>query len=597
MCLVLLAVLLTAEHLGIATETTEASPPLAREEWAAAATQSEETCLVLNNYEDGTQQECVDQMESVLQGMRVGFKSMDITALDAAELYHYQTLVVTFTSLDQLEGRLNEMLTWVESGGRLMFMLPPDLGSEYHELRECLGILEASPRTVVEEFSVSPDFMIGAEDRVFTIGHPYDSTIDVVLDEHCSVYMQSKPEGIPLLWERSYGEGKFVVNNHGMASKQVRGMYSAAYSLLDDVCVYPVINASCFFIDDFPSPVPAGSSEQIEKDYGRSIASFYANVWWPDILSLAEQYGVRYSGMVIENYSDVTGGPLERNMNYSDFRYYGNMLINSGGELGYHGYNHLPLYTDAEYGEDYKIYRNWDSAEDMTAAMQELIDFAAEVFPDAEMVSYVPPSNLMSSEGYSVVTSFENIRIIAGLYFGSAVDDSEEDLVYEQEFSVTDEGIVELPRVVSGFELTDFMELAAFSELNFHFVNNHFMHPDDTFSDDRSGGNSWESMRASYAGYMEWLYSSAPSIRNATVSEAAIAVEQYDSLVVHRTWKGDTLCLSLDGFNEEAYLFVRFNAGELPRSIEGASIEQVTDTLYLLHATQAEVAIGFEETQ
>ena len=51
-------------------------------------------------------------------------------------------------------------------------------------------------------------------------------------------------------------KGKFVVDNFGLYEKVVRGFYAASYSLLTDVGVYPVINGSAFYLDDFPSPVP-----------------------------------------------------------------------------------------------------------------------------------------------------------------------------------------------------------------------------------------------------------------------------------------------------------------------------------------------------
>lgn len=595
--LLVVSVFVTIEHIGVTRVAAETSSSLSSQTWEEALTQTNETCLVLTNTVSDAHPEALSQMEAVLQGMRIGYKTVDVQDIAVVDLHTYQTLVFTFSDLDPLEEKIDELLAWVTGGGRVLFMLPPSLGLVYNEIQEHLGILDASSLVVVEELSVSPDFMIGAEDTILTISAPYRSSLNVVLDDQCTVYMQSEPDGLPLLWERTCGDGKFVISNHGQTSKAARGFLSAAYSMLEDVCVYPVINASCFFIDDFPSPIPSGKSESIEEDYGRSIASFYANVWWPDVLALAEQYGVKYSGMIIEQYSDVTDGTPLRNMSYIDYQYYGNMLINAGGELGYHGYNHMPLYTDAEYEGEYETYKNWESVEAMTASIQELIDFSEEVFPGLEMISYVPPSNLLSAEGRSVLVSFPKIKIIASLYFSSAESGAlVESLTYEQEFMVSEDGIVEVPRIISGLEITEYMEFASFSELNFHYVNSHFMHPDDVLSDDRNGENNWESLKASYAEYMEWLYSSAPNIRNATVSEAAAAVAQYDLLVVQRSLNNGVLKLNLDGFNEEAYFLLRINEGTFTGEIEGASMEEIAANLYLLHATQDEITIGIEET-
>ena len=48
-----------------------------------------------------------------------------------------------------------------------------------------------------------------------------------------------------------------------------------------------------------------------------------------------------------------------------------------------------------------------------------------------------------------------------------------------QEFEVAKDGIVEQPRIISGAIIDDYMKMAALSELNMHFVNSHFIHPDD----------------------------------------------------------------------------------------------------------------------
>ena len=47
----------------------------------------------------------------------------------------------------------------------------------------------------------------------------------------------------------------------------MRGFYAASYSLLTDVGVYPVINGSAFYLDDFPSPVPEGDATYVKRDY------------------------------------------------------------------------------------------------------------------------------------------------------------------------------------------------------------------------------------------------------------------------------------------------------------------------------------------
>ncbi len=89
---------------------------------------------------------------------------------------------------------------------------------------------------------------------------------------------------MPLLWEFNFEKGRFVfINTDQFNEKDDRGMVGAAYGLLQDVFVYPVINTSVFFIDDFPSPIPIGSNDLITNQYGMDINQFYTNIWWPDL--------------------------------------------------------------------------------------------------------------------------------------------------------------------------------------------------------------------------------------------------------------------------------------------------------------------------
>ena len=76
--------------------------------------------------------------------------------------------------------------------------------------------------------------------------------------------------------------------------------------LLGSATAYPVINSAAFYLDDFPSPVPSGNGKYIKRDYNMSIAEFYSQVWWPDLVRLAERYGIRFTGVMIENYGDDT---------------------------------------------------------------------------------------------------------------------------------------------------------------------------------------------------------------------------------------------------------------------------------------------------
>ena len=136
------------------------------------------------------------------------------------------------------------------------------------------------------------------------------------------------------------------------------------------------------------------------------------------MIDLAARHGVKYTGVIIENYEDKTDGKVEKQADSERFQYFGNMILHQGGELGYHGYNHQPLsLSNTDYG-DVLPYNTWTSFTAMEKAMEELISFGNEMFPETAMSVYVPPSNVLSEEGRTLLGSmYPRIRTIASNYF------------------------------------------------------------------------------------------------------------------------------------------------------------------------------------
>ena len=221
----------------------------------------------------------------------------------------------------------------------------------------------------------------------------------------------------------------------------------------------------------------------------------------------------------------------------------------------------------------------------MKASLTELRRFCQELYPEEKFQVYVPPSNILSEEGRAALKEAADIRAVASIYLPDS-----EGISYDQEFEVGEDGIIETPRVISGYILDDYMRLAALSELNFHYVNSHFQHPDDTLDKDRGAELGWKEMFGRLLDYTDWLYQAAPDIRNLTGTELAAAVQIYDELQVRREYSGGSLRLSFEGFQDEAWLFLRVNEG-MPGEANGGTIEELLEGLYLVHATDDTVEI------
>ena len=590
----MMAVVLFAERSGIQyTEKNRKVAYLDREEVVTEQTAVKslpKTCLVLRNSADEASEQAWTQFQQIFKDMKVGTDVVDLQSDSVIPGYdEYETVVVLLRDISPLKEKLLELCDWVSEGGNALFAMTLQKTAYTSIIEQKLGIISSGyENTVVDSIYFEPDFMLGGG-QAYEITDPYDSAWSVQLSEQAKVHAQVEDEnGQPVIWENQYGKGKFVVDNFGLYEKAVRGFYAASYSLLTDVGIYPVINGSAFYLDDFPSPVPNGDGTYVKRDYEMSISNFYMNVWWPDMLELASDHGIRYTGVMIENYGDATDGTIEKQKDTKRFEYFGNMLLHQGGELGYHGYNHQPLsLPNTDYG-DVLPYDTWKNQSAMKKAVKELVRFGDEIFPSTSMSVYVPPSNVLSAEGRRMLAKdFPQIRTIASNYFTS-------EFAYMQEFEVAEDGIVEQPRIISGAIIDNYMKIAALSELNMHFVNSHFIHPDDLLDEDRGAALGWEKLKGNLSDYMDWLDDSAPSLRQLTGSELSGAIQRYGAVTFTKTVTDQAIRLELDNFYDEVYFMVRINEGT-PGDVSGGKLTHLTGNLYLLKAKEPTVIIEKSE--
>lgn len=529
-----------------------------------------------------------EEMGAIFSQMRIPFAEKESKEFTEDDLQGMETVVLSVTDLGTLGTNLTKLLDWVYKGHSLLFLYPPYNEATILSIADKVGITAVENALAkVEGLHFTSSFMPGYQ-RDLSIVDPYRSSLDVTLDDSCEVFVQAKGSSeTPLIWRRAFGKGRIVFDNLSFLEKAYRGFHCAAFSLLEETCVWPVINGSTFYIDDFPSPVPEGDSQFIQHEFGMDIKDFYTHHWWKDVYNLSKKYNIRYTGLVIEDYSAQVSGVFPRNKDITRFQYFGNMLLREGGELGFHGYNHMPLVPESfDYIGQYDSYRQWESVDAMRDSLTELSDFCHDLFPNEVFETYVPPSNIISEEGRKLLAEdFPEIRAIASLYLP---DDN--DVSYSQDFTVTEDGMVQTPRIISGYVLDDYMRAAAMSELYFHCVNTHFQHPDDCLDTDRGAALGWTELFRRLTDYVEWLHNALPQLRNLTGSELTGAVQRYDALEIRREKTDRGIRLELGGFCDEAWFYLRINDGR-PGRVTGGSISEAADGLYLVKAVRPDLEI------
>ena len=263
---------------------------------------------------DSTGKDGRREMSAILSQMRIPFVEKKAAEFTQADLEGKDIAVLSVTDLSVMKGSLTSLLDWVIQGHSLLFLYPPYNEETFLSISSHLGITSVKNSLAkVEGLHFTKNIMPGSS-RDLSIMDAYESSLDVTLDGSCEVFLEAAgASDTPLIWRRALGNGTLVFDNLSFLEKAYRGFHCAAYSLLQDDCVWPVINGSTFYIDDFPSPVPEGDRQFIPKDYGMDIKDFYTHHWWKDVYNLSKQYNIRYTGLVIEDYSAQVDGVFPRN--------------------------------------------------------------------------------------------------------------------------------------------------------------------------------------------------------------------------------------------------------------------------------------------
>lgn len=384
------------------------------------------------------------------------------------------------------------------------------------------------------------------------------SIADVELKAEADVLITAKQE--PILWQVPYGKGEVMFwNTTSLSDKNSRGLLVQSLSLLFPSFVLPQSGIKVVHLDDFPAPVPNNSNPVITDAYDLSIKEFFSEVWWKDMKQIAEDYDVVYSGFLIGSYKDTdeeTTTQLIEKVR-APMLEYGRGLIQNGGEVGLHGFNHQPLVMDETMDPDLG-YKRWKHKADMRAAVDRVVETFDYYMPNETIRSYVPPSNIIGASGLDVLNDkFTEGLVVAGLYMGDASKGS-----YIQEFGPDEArpNLYNFPRVSSGYnETPDDMFVVADAVANFGLVS-HFIHPDDVLDNYRSKGKGWEAMKQSFGGLFQTIYDIYPHLEGLTQYEAFQKYKLYQASKIDVTYTDDAIDVNVQHFVQDSTFLVRLEA-------------------------------------
>jgi hypothetical protein len=530
-----------------------------------------EYCIV----HDETSLKLKENIERTLQYIQKTYFSYD-SSKTAVDFSNCEQIILTTGFLTHL-GSVEEIENFVLEGGNLFLMnrLEP-YDAHFQLLAPSLGIVDTNGYTNSTSINMNSNLLIGAEKNSFLDGELDDSSLNVELNVDTKVYATNQNQN-GLIWKNSYGKGQFMILNATIAQEKVsRGVIVGMLSLMNDTYIYPIFNSKTFYIDDFPSPIAKIKNKLIHDEYRMDLPTFYHNIWWTDMLQIAKKYNITYTGALIETYNNRITPPFE-DVNENVVNYlisFGREIIKSGGEIGVHGYNHQSLTMDKNLSKEFG-YNPWTTTDDMKKSLEELLSYTNSALPSYKITSYVPPSNVLSSEGRRILKeALPDLIVIASLY-----NEDFTKLSYIQEFEVADDQIMELPRVSSGYfpSISDDWSIAnAITSLG---IFSHFVHPDDVISEDRSGGN-WSEMHTQFENYMQNIDDQYPWLRAQTATEAAFSTAAALQTSVQLIQTDDQINGTIKNFNENKYFILRTN--KKIKNGKNCDIKKIDNETYLI---------------
>lgn len=538
----------------------------------------------------------VNTADNLLYGLRyakLNVREIEASAVGSITPSPYS--VIIFTGERSTAWPLQETKRFVEQGGNVVF------ANRFKDpaWNEVTGIEE------IGEF-VPDVYGLNFEETIFPgyidLNPPEDlfvhSVVDFAIADEANVLLSA--EGFPVLWEHEVGDGNILYWNTTITDqKMIRGLFVQTLGTLPPVFVGAQAAIKLMYIDDFPAPVMDGKMKDVSATpLDKSVKDFFAEDWWEDMVDMAQDDDVVYTGAMIGTYEEEMELLDEKLIKRGEFPmlYFGRKLVAQGGEIGLHGYNHQSLVTADEPIDPTYGYIPWKDKDEMKRSLLQAESVFANYFPAEQLKSYVPPSNALNRTGVDAIAeALPELRTIASLYTGEPENG---DFVQEFEFDTTHAGIYHFPRITSdyGEERGSIFQMAD-AIANFG-VFSHFIHPDDVIDPDRAFGRDWDTMFASLKKIVDDVNVNYPYLEAYTQHYATEKLITYQEADLNVSFDDGTIYLSGEGLVNPSHFTVRLKVGQSldTGKFTFGTVEQMEADrpLYLVKLTSANAEIAIK---
>lgn len=264
-------------------------------------------------------------VQEVLAGMKVSYcVRSQVNDFQKYKFNNIHTIILAMESWSELEDP-EQILKLVEEKGLSLIVTNCSEVDEQEEIAEKIGIVQNEGRSQVDGMVVFDGIMF--QGLTYYFDYPMEIT-DYYLDPFCKTWIveytkeQKEPgDKINLLWEKRLGKGDiFVFNNNLIPIGEGGGLLAGVISRMQDVMVYPIVNARVELIDYCPD-VANGDEEVLKNLYNRNEFMINRDIFWPALSKILDS-----NGLVGSLYTHVS----TEEMSTQNYQYIKNTILKKG---------------------------------------------------------------------------------------------------------------------------------------------------------------------------------------------------------------------------------------------------------------------------
>ncbi len=463
---------------------------------------------------------------------------------------------------------------WVEKGADLVFCNLPEVSviEESQKLRKLLGIKEVrKEETTVEGIHLYEGFFLGGEVVYRTedeeeaekrqdmeLSFPWYS-----LSSDTEAYMRGIPEKEmdvkdypPVIWRKRFHNAQvFAVNGDYMEDAAGLGILAAMSAETKDYELYPVVNAQNMVIMNCPG-MASENKEEMEAQYGQSMAEMFRNIAWPSIVSVYRRNTLGLSCMLAPQYDYGD----DQFPSQTELEFYMKRLKEQSAEAGLSG----------ESVSDTPIGQKLD--EDERFVKKSLPDYRFSSFYAGEL------TELELDSVFGEEDILEAVRTVARDYDGGS------EVVGYQSEHITSQSILSDGATYTYRE--DFRMRGVQTALGYSSVGmdlSRAVYPADV-------QDEIDRMISDFSWNVRTNWKNFSAFSGTTLSESDQRIRNFLTLDYEEKREGNTILLDFTGMGDSAWFVLRTD-GERISHIEGGDFTMLEENAYLIEADQAHVAI------